>query len=188
MYPQIWYTGSLNRLLHFVGERVTSLHREEGWWFPDAALMSGLGRVVVYVCQQNRERGEEGGSWGMGPLVPSETWEQETHAPHFLSPLYQHLALCYFCSLKASDESPATDKCLCLLVFFFFYGAQMRDFVCPPSSFILVFASFLCLLWDATREVIDSGLHYGSLKMGLGPPKRTMLVLVLKKKYSFTTH
>lgn len=91
-----------------------------------------LGRVVVYVCQQNRERGKEGGGAGMGPQVLAETWEQETHAPHFLSPLYQHLALCYFCALKASDESLATDKCLCFLVF---YGAQMRDFICllPPS-------------------------------------------------------
>lgn len=145
MYPQIWYTGSLNRLLHFVGERVTSLHREEGWWFPDAALMSGLGRVVVYVCQQNRERGEEGGSRGMGPLVPSETWEQETHAPHFLSPLYQHLALCYFCSLKASDESPATDKCLCLLVFFFFTGLKWgTSSAHPPPSFLFLLHSCVC--------------------------------------------
>lgn len=119
-----------------------------------------LGRVVVYVCQQNRERGKEGGGAGMGPQVPAETWEQETHALHFLSPLYQHLALCYFCALKASDESLATDKCLCFLVF---YGAQMRDFICLP----FFCAPFLCLFWDATREVIGSGLHYGSFEMGL---------------------
>ena len=119
------------------------------------------GRVVVYVCQQNRGRGR-GGRYGT-----TETWVQETHAPHFLSPLYQHLALCYFCALKASDESLATDKCLCLLVF---YGPQMRDFIrLPPlPSSPLSFAPFLCLLWDATREVTASGLHYGSLEMGFG--------------------
>lgn len=137
-----------------------------------------LGRVVVYVCQQNREKGKGG---GMGTLVPSETWEQETHAPHFLSPLYQHLALCYFCALKASDESLATDKCLYLLVFFFFMGLNSETLSFHPHSFILIFAPFLCLLWDATREVIVSGLHYGSLKMGLGHLKGQCLFLFFKR-------
>lgn len=157
-------------------KRVTSLHCEEGWWFPDAALMSGWGGLwSMYVSRT--ERRVEGG--GMGPLVPSETWEQETHAPHFLAPLYQHLALCYFCTVKASDESLATDKCLYRLVFLFvfFYVPQFRHVTRPTPSFILIFAPFPCLLWDATREVIVSGLHYGSLKMGLGHLKGQCLFL-----------
>lgn len=81
------------------------------------------------------EQGEGRGGRGacMGPLVLTETWEQETHAPHFLSPLYQHLALCYFCALKASDESLATDKCLCLLVFLW----ASHDWLYPPAPLLL---------------------------------------------------
>lgn len=149
-----------------------------------------LGRVVVFVCQQNRERREERG-WGgagMGPLA--ETWEQETHAPHFLSPLYQHLALCYFCALKASDESLATDKCLCLLVF---YGAQMRDFIClpPPLSLFPSFSFFCSIPVSALRCHKRSYSLWFTLRFlwdGLGTPKRTMLVLVLLKEYIFTRH
>ncbi len=110
------------------------------------------GRVVVYVCQQNTERGKEGGGQVWGPLVPAETWEQETHAPHFLSPLYQHLALCYFCALKASDESLATDKCLCLLVF---YGPQMRDFIRPPPPPSFSFLLHSCVCFEMPQEKLQ---------------------------------
>ena len=118
---------------------VTSPHHGEGWWFPDAVLMSGRGGLWSMYVSRTERRGGGGkrdwwrwwwGSWG-GRYGTTETLEQENHAPHFVSPLYQHLALCYFCALKASDESPATDKCLCLLVF---YGPQMRDFIHHPHA------------------------------------------------------
>lgn len=141
-----------------------------------------LGRLVVYVCQQNSERGEEGGGPCMGPLVLAETWEQETHAPHFLSPLYQHLALCYFCSLKASDESLATDKCLCFLW-------ASNDWLYPPAP--LLHSLFCSIPVSALRCHKRSYSLWFTLRLlrdGLGTPERTMRLLVLLKEWIFTRH
>lgn len=109
------------------------LQCEEGWWFPDAALMSGWGGLwSMYVSRTERGVRREGG----GLVWDHWSWvKHESRRPtlpisclHFIS-----ILPCYFCSLKASDESLATDKCLCLLVF---YGPQMIDFIRPPLSFI----------------------------------------------------
>lgn len=201
---RILLSPQVDRSTHFIylrtrfvllSERVTSLHRGEEWWFPDAALMSGLGRVVVYVCQQNRKRGEGG---GIGALVPAETWEQETHAPHFLSPLYQHLALCYSRALKASSERLATDKCLFLLVFLWGSNEGLYPPVRPPPSPLLPpHLLHLSLFFSCSIPVSALRCHKRSyslwftllfLKDGLGTPKRTMLVLVLLKEWIFTRH
>lgn len=97
--PHSSQTCRLERSPHFVVERVTSPHGDEGWWFPDAAWMSGWGGLwSMYVSRTEREGwGMGGGGVSRGALVPTETWEQETHALHFLSPLYQHLALLFLC-------------------------------------------------------------------------------------------
>ena len=49
---------------------VTSPHHGEGWWFPDAVLMSGRGGLwSMYVSRTERRGGGgkgEGGGWGGG--------------------------------------------------------------------------------------------------------------------------
>lgn len=139
------------------------------------------------LCMSAEQREGRGGRGAcMGPLVLTETWERETHAPHFLSPLYQHLALCYFCSLKASDESPATDKCLCLHVF---YGPQMIDFIHPPLFF---FPCFCFIPVSALRCHKKSYSLWFTLRFPrdgfFGTPERTMVPLVLLKEYIFKRH
>lgn len=95
---------------------------------------------------------------------------------------------CYFCSLKASDESLATDKCLCLLVF---YGPQMIDFIRPPLSFI-PFSFFFCSIPVSAlrchKRSYSLWFTLRFLRDGLGTPERTMLLLVLLKEWIFTRH
>lgn len=43
---------------------------EDGWCFPVDVWQE---RVMVFVCQQNREGAREEGLWAMGPPVLTET-------------------------------------------------------------------------------------------------------------------
>lgn len=124
-----------------------------------------LGRVVVCVCQQNRKRSGGGGAW--------DHWSQLKHESrrptlpisclHFISILVSVISMLLKHPMKAL---PQINVCASL----FFMGLKWgTSSACPlHSPLFSFFAPFLCLLWDATREVIVSGLHYGSLKISLG--------------------
>lgn len=144
-----------------------------------------LGRVVVYVCQQNRGRG--GGVWDHRSWLKHESRRPTLPISclHFISILLSVISVL----LKHLVERLATDKCLFLLVL---YGAQMRDFIRPlPPWFILSFFFFFCSIpVSALRcHKRSYGLWFTLrfLKDGLWTPERTMLLLVLLKEHIFFT-
>lgn len=127
-------------LPRFVLESVTSLQCEEGWWFPDAALMSGWGGLwSMYVSRTARGVRREGGlvwdhwSWlkheSRRPTLPISCL-------HFISILPSVISALLKRPMKAL---PQINVCV-------FYGPQMIDFIRPPLSFIPFFAPFPCLL------------------------------------------
>lgn len=145
IHIRVLCTCRLKRLLHFCCCHISALWR--GVVVSRRCTNVWLGRVVVYVCQQNRERGEEGKG---GRYGTTETWEQETHAPHFLSPLYQHLALCFFLALLKHPMKALPQINVCASLFFMglkWGTSSARPAPTPPPpapSFPLLLHSCVC--------------------------------------------
>lgn len=141
------------------------------------------GRVVVYVCQQNRKRGEEGGRGaGMGPL------KHESRRPmlpisclHFISILLSVISALLKHPMKAL---PQINVCASL----FFMGLKWGTLSARPPSFIPFFCSIPVSALRCHKRSYSLWFTLRFLRDGLGTPKRTMLVLVLLKEYISTRH
>lgn len=137
-----------------------------------------LGRAVVYVCQQSREEG------GGGYRTPCPVWNMRVGDPRSPFPVFTLSAsgsLVIPALLKHLMKArPQINVCA---VLFFLWGSN--EVLYPPVPLLHSLSLLFCLIpvcfWDATREVIVSGLYYGSLKIGLGHLKGQWELLFFKK-------
>lgn len=143
------------------------------------------GRVVVFVCQQNRERGKEGGGqvWDRWSRLKHESRRPTLPISclHFISILLSVISVLLKHPMKAL---PQINVCASL----FFMGLKWGTLSAQPPSFILFFPSINVSALRCHKRSYSLWFTLQFLRDGLGTPKRTMLVLVLLKEYIFTRH
>lgn len=171
------------RWLHFVVERVTSLHCEEGWWFPDAALMSGRGGLWSMYVSRTETGGR--GRWGAGGQV-WDHWSRLKHESrrptlpisclHFISILLSVISALLKHPMKAL---PQINVCASL----FFMGLKWGPLSArppphPPSLIHSLFSLHSCVCFEMPQEKLQPLVYITvPLEMGLGRLKGQCLFL-----------
>lgn len=163
------------------------LQCEEGWWFPDAALMSGWGGLwSMYVSRTERGVRREGGAL-YGTTGPG--WNMRAGDPRSPFPVSTLSASCLVISalLKHPMKAlPQINVCASL----FFTGLKWLTLSARPSpSFpFLFFCSIPVSALRCHKRSYSLWFTLRFLRDGLGTPERTMLLLVLLKEWIFTRH